>query len=227
MDNTTLLQTLLRPACGVIFDFDGVLADSERFHFLAYSEVFARSGHTIDEKQYYWYWTSLGLGARGEIERHALDLDPGEIMKEKNPIFSRYCRDGSIKLYDEAKEIVRILAAAGKKMAIASGSTTEDILAILKNERMEEYFPVIKGKDNVRNTKPDPEVFLRACEALALEPHECVVLEDAEKGVQAARAAGMPVIVVRSPETRPFDFPGADAVVDSLTAMRDALRLMF
>jgi beta-phosphoglucomutase len=227
LDNATLLRNLLLPARGVVFDFDGVLADSERFHYLAYSEVFARYGHTIDEHQYYEYWTSRGLGARGEIERYALDVDPRLIMNEKNPIFSRYCRDGSIKLYDEAKESVRILAAAGKAMAIASGTTSADILAVLRNEGMEAYFPVIRGKDNVQNTKPDPEVFLSACEALGLEPRECVVLEDAEKGVRAARAAGIPVIVVRSPETRRFDFPDADAVVDSPAAMRDALRVMF
>ena len=60
----------------MIFDFDGVLADSEKWHFATYSEVFARHGHTIDETEYYKYWTSLGMGARGEIERFGLDLDP-------------------------------------------------------------------------------------------------------------------------------------------------------
>jgi beta-phosphoglucomutase-like phosphatase (HAD superfamily) len=76
LDKPQIFKQLFEKAKAIIFDFDGVLADSEKYHFITYSEVFARYGHTIDETEYYKYWTSLGLGARGEIERHNLDLDP-------------------------------------------------------------------------------------------------------------------------------------------------------
>lgn len=224
MDSKLKLTQLLRAAKAVICDFDGLLADSEWYHYHTYSEVFKRYGHTIDEQEYYKYWTSLGLSAKGEIERYNLDIDPAEIIEAKVPLYTRYCRDGSIKFFPEAREIVELLAAAGKKLAIASGSATPNIHAILENEGMEEYFAVVRGKNHVARPKPDPEVFKITFEELGLEPSECVVLEDAEKGVAAARALGIPVIVIKSRQTERFDFPDADLVLDSLAEMRDLLK---
>ena len=106
MNKRDVFKRLFDAARAIIFDFDGVLADSEKWHFETYSEVFARHGHTIDETEYYKYWTSLGLGARGEIERYGLDLDPVAIRDEKRPLFSERCRDGSIELYPQAHEIL-------------------------------------------------------------------------------------------------------------------------
>lgn len=224
MDSKTKLTRLLQAAKAVICDFDGLLADSEWYHYHTYSEVFKRYGHVIDETEYYKYWTSLGLGAKGEIERFSLDVDPENIIEAKIPLYTRYCSDGSIKFFPEAREIVEHLAAAGKRLAIASGSATPNIHAILKNERMERYFEVVKGKNHVTKTKPDPEVFEITADELGLKPSECIVLEDAEKGVAAARALGIPVIVIKSPQTGTFDFPDADMVVDSLAVMRDLLK---
>jgi beta-phosphoglucomutase len=214
----------MRSARAIICDFDGLLADSEWYHFHTYSEVFKRYGHTIDEQQYYKYWTSLGLGARGEIERFNLDIDPDDIMDAKMPLYTRYCQDGSITFFPEAREMVKLFDAAGKKLAIASGSATPNIHAILKNEGMEKYFPIVRGKNHVKRPKPDPEVFAITVEELGLKPSECIVLEDAEKGVAAARALGIPVIVIKSRQTGAFDFPDADLVLDSLAEMRDLLK---
>lgn len=217
----------MKVANAIIFDFDGLLVDSEWYHFHSYSEVFKRYGHTIDEKEYYKYWTSLGLGARGEIERHRLDIDPDDIIDAKIPIYTRYCRDGSIRFFPEAREIVELLDAAGKRLAIASGSSTPNIHAILKNEKMTRYFPVVTGKNHVKKTKPDPAVFRLALEKLGREARECVVLEDAEKGMIAARALGIPVIIIKSKQTKEFDFTDADLVLDSLGEMRDMLKVLF
>ncbi len=223
MDKNQLLDKLITPAKGIIFDFDGILADSEKYHFLSYREVFRGYGHEIDETEYYKYWTSLGRGAQGEIERHGLDLDPSEITEEKRPIYSRYCRDGSIRLYDEAGYIVNALSRSGKKMAIASGSHREDIEAVLENGGISNTIPVIVGKNDVQKTKPDPEVLIKTLVQLGLKNTECVVLEDAEKGMFAAAAAGVPVIVIRTAETGEFDFTRADLVLDSLAELKDWL----
>jgi beta-phosphoglucomutase-like phosphatase (HAD superfamily) len=72
----------------VIFDFDGILVDSERHHMAAYNAVFQKYGHTLDETEYFKYWTSLGHGPAGEIERHKLNIDPAEIRRQKRPTFS-------------------------------------------------------------------------------------------------------------------------------------------
>jgi len=122
LDKLAVLRSLLSRAEGLIFDFDGLLADSERFHFMTYDEVFRRYGHSLDPQEYNKYWTSLGHGVKGEIDRHGLDLDPVAIRREKMPIFSRYCEDGSIRLFDEAREMISVFSQMGKRLAIASGT---------------------------------------------------------------------------------------------------------
>jgi HAD superfamily hydrolase (TIGR01509 family) len=217
LDKTEQLRTLIEQSSGIIFDFDGLLADSEKYHYLSYSEVFATYGHTIDQTEYYKYWTSLGLGAKGEIDRFGLDLDPVRIKEEKNPIFSRYCEDGSIKLYPQAKEMIDLFHRVGKRLAIASGTTSTDIRAVLRNAGVTDCFEAILGSDIVPAVKPAPDVFLAAARRMDLEPNRCLVLEDAEKGMFAAMDAGMPVIIILTRETKDFDFSRADLVSESTT----------
>lgn len=224
MDKLSKLKQLLRPAKGLIFDFDGLLADSEKYHFRAYNDVFVRYGHTLDETEYYKYWTSLGHGVRGEIERHNLDLDPLEIRREKMPIFSKYCEDGSITLFEEAREIIDMMSRFGKAMAIASGTPAPDVRAVLRNANVDDFFDVIIGSDTVARVKPEPDIFLAALKALRFGPNECVVFEDAEKGMFAAIEAKIPVVIIRSPETKRFNFGRADLTVDSHREMIALLR---
>ncbi|HEX6789694.1 MAG TPA: HAD family phosphatase [Candidatus Krumholzibacteria bacterium] len=203
----------------VIFDFDGVLVDSERFHMAAYNAVFQKYGHTLDEAEYYKYWTSLGLGPKGEIERHGLSLDPDMIRREKRPTFTEYCRSGVVRFFPEAREVVERLSRAGKTLSIASGTMTSDIEAVLENEGLRDRFACIVGCDTVPALKPAPEIFNYVLRELRVAPRDAVVIEDAEKGVGSARAAGIPVVVVRTPETRNIEFEGADLVVESHTRL--------
>lgn len=224
MNNKQQFGRLLDAARAIIWDFDGVIADSEKWHFVTYSEVFARYGHTIDEKEYYKYWTSLGLGARGEIERFGLDLDPLAIRREKVPLFSERCRDGSIKLFPEMHEVLDQLSKTGKTMTIASGTAAFDIEPILENAGVRHLFTEIIGCDTVPAIKPAPDLFLAMLERLGLPGSACLVIEDAEKGMQAANAAGIPVVVIRTEQTRRFDFSDADLVLDSHARFLDVVR---
>jgi HAD superfamily hydrolase (TIGR01509 family) len=217
-------ERLFDSSRAVIFDFDGVLADSEKWHYATYSEVFARYGHTIDETDYYKYWTSLGQGAKGEIERSGLDLDPIAIRDEKRPLFSERCRDGSIRLFPEAFEFLERLAKMDKILTIASGTLSSDIEAILENAGVSYYFTEIIGCDAVEAIKPAPDLFLAMLERLGLPGSECLVIEDAEKGMQAANAAGIPVIVIRTNETRDFDFGDADLTLYSHAEFLELVR---
>jgi len=211
----------------IIFDFDGVLVDSERYHFETYSAVFRKYGHVIDETEYYQYWTSLGLGPKGEIDRFNLPLDPVKIRDEKRPIFSEYCRNGTIRFFPEAHELVERLRAAGKVLTIASGTVRPDIEAILRNEHLLDAFAAIAGSDMVAAPKPAPDIFLHALAMVSARPEEALVFEDAEKGVGSAKAANIPVIVVRTRETEGIDFPGADLVVGSHAGLGELARKTF
>lgn len=210
----------------VIFDFDGVLADSERHHMASYNAVFQKYGHSLDPVEYAKYWTSLGHGPRGEIERHRLSIDPDAIRREKRPIFSELCKNGTVRFFPEARELVERLAGAGKTLAIASGTMKSDIDAILENEGLLETFVSVVGCDTAA-LKPDPESFLRVLRDVGIAPSEAVVVEDAEKGVSAAITAHIPVVVIRAPETHNIDFKDADLVLESHAELLDFTRRMF
>jgi HAD superfamily hydrolase (TIGR01509 family) len=217
-DSEQKAKSLLSKAKGIILDFDGLIADSEPFHYKAYNAVFEKYGHTLDPDEYWVEFTSKGKGIQGEIERHnlKLDADPDEMRKQKFEIYSQFCRSGEIKLFPEAKKFVELLRER-YKIAIASGSFEHDIRAILKNAGTENLVSIILGKDPSRREKPYPDIFLKAAEQLGLAPSECLVVEDALKGLTAAKEAGIPCIIVRNHLNMNIDFSEADLALPGLS----------
>lgn len=218
------LKALLDQCKGVILDFDGLIADSEPFHYRAYNEVFERYGHTIDPEEYWVEFTSKGKGIQGEIERYNLKLDvtPEDMRQQKFEIYSRYCQNGDIKLFPEAKRFVQNLQGRFK-VAIASGSWAHDIRAILKNENADALVQTILGKKPPRPEKPAPDIFLDAARELELPPERCVVVEDALKGLTAAHGAGMACIIVRNRLNQNIDFSDAEIILESLSDFQGPL----
>jgi len=216
----------LEQSKGIIFDFDGLLADSEPYHYLAYNEVFERYGHSLDKDEYWVEWTSKGKGIAGEIERHNLDLgiDPIELRKQKFEVYSRYCEDGDIRLFPEAIKVVEFLKTRFP-LAIASGSWGHDIRAILKNAGVEHLFENILGKESASKEKPHPDIFIKAAETLECPASQCVVIEDALKGLNASKAAKMRCIIIRNQLNLNFDFSRADLVLSSLSEFAALLRI--
>ena len=220
----TKLQTLFSNSKAAILDFDGLLADSEPFHYKAYNEVFERYGHTLDKKEYWMEWTSKGKGIAGEIERHnlKLDVDQVELRKQKFEVYTQFCESGEIKLFPDAIDLVKKLAS-NHKLAIASGSWATDIRHILRNAGALELFPVILGKESAKREKPFPDIFLNAAEKLGCSPAECFVLEDALKGLNAANEADIPCIILQNELNRNIDFKNAEIVFPSLADFVSAL----
>jgi HAD superfamily hydrolase (TIGR01509 family) len=214
------LRSLLERCSCVVFDFDGLLADSEPFHYLAYNEVFERYGHTLGKEEYWIEWTSKGKGIAGEIERHNLnlDVDPVDMRQQKFELYSRYCESGDIKLFPEALALVKSLIPT-HKLAIASGSWTKDIRSILKNAGALSHFPVILGKESAPREKPHPDIFLKAAQVLEQPPESCLVMEDALKGLHAATKAHMPCLIIKNRLNQNIDFSGADLVLSSLAEL--------
>ena len=220
----TKLQTLFANSKAAILDFDGLLADSEPFHYKAYNEVFERYGHTLDKKEYWMEWTSKGKGIAGEIERHnlKLDVDLVELRKQKFKVYTQFCESGEIKLFPDSIDLVKKLAS-NHKLAIASGSWATDIRHILRNAGALELFPVILGKESAKREKPFPDIFLNAAEKLGCSPVECFVLEDALKGLNAANDADIPCIILQNELNRNIDFKNAEMVFPSLADFVSAL----
>ena len=219
------LRSLLDNSKSAILDFDGLVADSEPFHFRAYNEVFERYGHTLNKEEYWVEWTSKGKGIAGEIKRHDLKLnvDTAELRQQKFEVYSQFCQSGDIKLFPLAQSMAESLSAH-HKLAIASGSWIKDIRNILKNADSLNLFPIILGKESAPREKPHPDIFLKAAEKLGCAASECFVVEDALKGLNAAKEAGMPCIILRNPLNRNINFYGAELIFESLEDFVKALK---
>ncbi|MDH5762914.1 MAG: HAD family phosphatase [Nitrospinota bacterium] len=212
------LKALLDRCEGIILDFDGLIADSEPFHYRAYNEVFEQYGHSIDPEEYWVEFTSKGKGIQGEVERYDLKLDvkPEEMRQQKFEIYSRFCQNGDIKLFPEAKQFIQNINGR-YKVAIASGSWAHDIRAILKNENADSLIQTVLGKNPPRPEKPFPDIFLEAAQELGLAPEKCMVVEDALKGLTAAHKAGMACVIVKNRLNQNIDFSDADVILDNLS----------
>lgn len=186
-----------------LFDFDGVLVNSEPLHFGALRDALAREGVAIDEAEY--LSTYLAYDDRGAIrlalERHGVRFDRARV----EAIALRKAGDfaallPTIPFFPGAKELVRALAAE-VPVAIASGALHGEIDAILRAGGIRDAFSAIVGADDVSRGKPHPEPYLTAMAAVnghdpGLRPEHCLVFEDAMPGIAAARAAGMVVVAV-------------------------------
>lgn len=224
MNTKEELKRLFGSREGIIFDFDGLLVDSEPFHYKAYNTAFEEYGHTIDPEEYWIEFTSKGGGAPGEIERHGLKgIDPLEIRKKKFIYYSEFCRKGDVKFFPLAKKLLQQVKEAGYKMAIASGSRNDDLHSILQMNGFINTFHAIIGKESALREKPAPDLFLLAVKELGINPARLVVLEDAEKGLLASKSAGIPCVIVRNLLNRNIPFPEADFICDGLEDVIEAI----
>ncbi len=211
------LEQLWNHAEAVLFDFDGVLADSEPFYRKSWNRVLSTYHHSVPEQVYWEHWAYLGQGVEGEIERTGLRIDniPGAKMKQKS-IYRQYCLSGCIPLFSNAADLV-CQVMARKKCAIASNTDSELVKLIASREIC--HLPPVIGGDGLRS-KPAPDIFLKASEFLGVQPERCLVLEDAMKGILAGTAAGMPVILVRNRYNAGFSCSGASFEIDGIGTFR-------
>ena len=212
----------------VIFDFDGVLADSERLHFRAFAAVLAREGIalTVEENNSRF----LGIDDRGCFQLALGDSglnEPSEakvesLVAEKCRLYRQALQE--IELFSGARKLVEEAAARGPS-TIASCATRQDVEAVLDRHGLSVYFPRFITADEISRSKPDPECFLKALDLLRspgnvdLQPEECLVFEDSFRGIEAAKRAGMQCVAVTHsyPAER---LAAADRVIDSLSEWR-------
>jgi beta-phosphoglucomutase len=199
----------------VIFDLDGLLADTEPLHCRAYQEALQSKGATLTETEYVEHWVRHGKGIVDWIADHGLNLDAHELRALKSKRYLELLAS-SLHPMDGALELLEKLSGR-KTLALASSSYRDAVDGVLQGLHLAGYFKVIVSGLDVAKVKPAPDIFLAAAHQAGAAPSECVVLEDAEKGVLAASRAGMRCIAVPNAYTSHHDFSKATRVCSSLT----------
>lgn len=199
----------------VIFDMDGVIIDSEPIQSLAFKEVLAEYGiGPIPEAVV----QTPGIRGRENWEilkkRYHLQEDTDVLVEKRMAVYLRLLRD-HLKPRSGFMALLRALKERGYQVALGSSSTTS-VQVVVEGLGLESVFDaVVTGLEAV-NAKPHPEIFLRTAEKLGLKPEECLVVEDSEPGVEAAKRAGMWCIAAPNDTTRDHDHSPADLIVHSL-----------
>lgn len=209
----------------IIFDFDGVIVDTERFHFQALQRVLDEEHIPLTWEQYVESYLAMDDKNcfHTVLARHGRDVTP-EMLKElterKMTYFFSDAAD-SVSLFPGVENFIRQVAQKNP-LAIASGALREEIEFILAKVGLREYFRVVVAAEDVKRGKPDPEAYMTALDRLnrlgsgtPVTPSECLVIEDSRHGVAAATAAGMRCLAVANSYT-PEELAGAHLVVKSL-----------
>jgi beta-phosphoglucomutase len=204
-------------AKAVIFDLDGVLIDSAEPHHQSWRLLAKELGQDVTAEQ---FAASFGRQNRDIIPMlFGPDLDDrvGELSARKEELYRELVR-GRLPAIPGGAELVGECRRAGLKLAIGSSTPRANIDLALDELGLADCFDVIVSDADVARGKPDPEVFLTAARRLGVPPRDCVVIEDAPSGVQAALAAGMKVVGLTT-QHPPERLAQAHLVVDQLTGL--------
>jgi HAD superfamily hydrolase (TIGR01509 family) len=200
----------------VIFDMDGVLIDSEPLHYEVLAKVLARDGfHLSREANEEFIGTTSEAMFATLIARHGLQRSVAEYIRIYDHAIVEVLRR-PYPAQPGVKQLIAYLRANDLQLALASSSKRSWIEATLQSLQLADAFDAIVSGDDVERSKPDPAIYQLAAQRLGLTPERCLAIEDAPKGVESARRAGMTVLGVRTPYTAHLTLDGVIATVDSL-----------
>ena len=208
-----------------IFDMDGLILDSERTVLNCWEK--------IGEKYGFEDIVTYGISVIGKNKKATIDEfervygEPGDrYEKELREIYNGLADKGLVPLKPHTLELLASMKRAGMKLAIASSSTREEVTSQMEVLGALPYFDTCVCGDQVTKSKPDPEIFLLACDALGVKPEEAIGLEDSFNGVRACKASGLYTIMVPDiiqPDDEMKNL--ADVILPSLKEVQDFLNL--
>ena len=204
----------------LIFDFDGLILDTETAMFRSWEEIFIEYGITVSPVE----WASL-LGSSTDpaeaydiIEKHIGEpvdrqsIRARRIQRELEFLKSEEVMPGVLDLIAEAKE-------KNLRLGVASSSDRKWVLGHLTRLGLHTNFESIRCADDVSNTKPSPDLYLAVLNDMELQPHQAIAFEDSLHGVEAVKRAGIFCVAVPNDVTRHLPMPTADLTVNSLSEM--------
>ncbi len=204
----------------VLWDLDGVLADSGPFHYESWKQTLPAYGIPFDNEKFTRTFGMNNYGVLTTLLGHEPDRAlSDEISDRKETLFRQLIR-GKIQPLPGVRSWLPRLKELDYRNAVASSAPQENIDAILDALDLRRFFDAVVSSAGMPS-KPDPAVFLLAAERVGVPPERCTVVEDAISGVEAAKRAGMRCIAVTNTNTRAA-LSKADIVVDSLEELKDS-----
>jgi HAD superfamily hydrolase (TIGR01509 family) len=200
----------------VVFDMDGTMFDSEILYYRSGVEMFRRRGLE--------YTQELALKIMGVPGREAMRLvkedhqfpeSPDELYNESQSILREMMVE-ELRLMPGLLELIDLLEAQGATIGVATSTERDLTEEMLTQFDLRRRFAFVLTRNDVQRGKPDPEIFLRACQAAGRKPQEVLVLEDSYNGTLAAKGAGCVCVAIPHELSRAIDFSHADLVADHL-----------
>lgn len=208
----------------ILWDNDGVLVDTEHWYFTATQRALAEIGFTLEKEAY------LQVMVRGESSWDlaiAAGIDPDEAIikrKQRDVYYQEYLRQEAIEI--PGVEAVLQTLATSHQMAIITTSRRADFDVIHAPRRIVDYMDFVLAREDYTHSKPNPEPYLAGLNKFGARAQECLVVEDSQRGLQAALAAGIDCAIVHNDFTASHDFTGAHYRVNTLAELPALLSSM-
>lgn len=193
----------------IIFDMDGLMIDSERLYFQAEREMALRLGKKVKDKT---LWNMMGRNPRESLEVFKQELhltEDIETLLEKRNDLMRQKLQLDLQPMPGLHYIINTFLVR-LKLAVCTGAQSEFLDIAIDRLGIRKRFSVLQSSDEIKNGKPDPEIYLTTCRKLQIKPSECIVLEDSSNGCRAGQRAGCYVIAVPTEYTREQNFSFVD-----------------
>ncbi|MDD5022908.1 MAG: HAD family phosphatase [Candidatus ainarchaeum sp.] len=199
---------------GILFDFDGVIADTEPLHYRTFNETLKELGIKIMEDE----WKKFeGTGSdhimKTLFNDNKIEHNTEEWIKKRRDRFWDHIKNNEIPLKKGLLEFLNLLDNKGIKKAVCSGSRTDSIEYILEKNNIRKYFQAVCGIDQVKNRKPDPEVFLLGAKKIGVDISNCIIIEDSIVGVQAARKTSAKCVFFSEKKEKESELKGCSAII--------------
>lgn len=203
----------------LIFDFDGLIVDTETLHYRTWNELYTR--HGVELRLDRWL---LDLGTHGMFDPCAdleallgTPVDREATLADRRAAHVSLCEQEPLRPGVEA--LLQAAQSAGLSLAVATSSERAWVERWLEHHAIRHYFKCVRSRDDVEHVKPAPDLFLSAAACLKVAPAECVVFEDSPNGMRAAAAAQMRCIAVPNSMTATLDLPAVALRLESLAEL--------
>lgn len=206
------------PELAVIFDMDGVIVDSEQVYQEIERQMYDDLGIPVTPEEQRMF---IGAAERSMWQymkdKYQMDTETDFLVKEERArLLSQLDLPGSIPLMPGIRELLEALVHDGIPALVASSSSREIIEKVLRVNDIRHFFKDITGGDDVLHSKPAPDIFLKTAAKAGIAPGRCLVIEDSENGIRAARSAGMKVIALLNHYSGGLDLSEASMIIHAL-----------